>query len=293
MQPSDPPKACGAPFSRAGRNLAITAKPTAAVHEFRKRILAPDESVRLLCGILERELQQPYRHPNFPPLNPVRNSAGDTKTIQTPSHRSRLAMGGRTHGQNQNRRFTMDQLPQCCCQRLYGALPAFLLLAIGSLGCSTGSHTPPAEPAPLVRAAKPVSPPLSLNEVMVGFIDHSAHGIWEVGAREPKTKAEWLAVEHQAIQLAAAGPLLTLGGKGKLDADWVKEPDWSGFSQKMTDAAMEAVNGARARNLQAVLTAGDKLVEACEGCHNQFKPDVPTGGITQQMDEMSEGNSVR
>lgn len=183
----------------------------------------------------------------------------------------------------------MIQLPSPCRQSPRGRLTVFLLIAIGSVGCNTVSNTPPVESAPPARTSKPVAPPLSLNEVMVGFIDHSAHGIWEVGAKEPKTKADWLSVEHQAIQLAAAGPMLTLGGTGKLDADWVKQPEWSDFSQKMTNVAMDAVRGARGHNLQVVLDAGDKLVEICEGCHKQFKPDVPTGGITQQMDEMTEG----
>jgi hypothetical protein len=34
-----------------------------------------------------------------------------------------------------------------------------------------------------------------------------------------------------------------------------------------------------AKNQMALRSAGDALVEVCEGCHKQFKPDVPTEGI--------------
>ncbi len=60
--------------------------------------------------------------------------------------------------------------------------------------------------------------PVSVNALMVTMIDHSAHYIWDYAALEDMMlEDEWLAVEYYSIQLAAAGPLMTMGGTGELD----------------------------------------------------------------------------
>ena len=43
-----------------------------------------------------------------------------------------------------------------------------------------------------------------------------------------------------------------------------------------------ALAAARSRNLPALIEANGKLVETCEGCHKQFKPELPTEGIGHQ-----------
>ena len=133
------------------------------------------------------------------------------------------------------------------------------------------------QPASLQQPAVP--PRVSLNEVMVGLVDHSAHALWDVGTAVPQNDTEWQELEHHAIQLAAAAAVIPLGGTGELDAEWVQQPDWQQHSQQLMDVALAALNEVRNRNVEGILMAGDQLVTTCESCHDEFKPDAPTEGI--------------
>lgn len=121
---------------------------------------------------------------------------------------------------------------------------------------------------------------ISINEVMVAQIDHASHFIWE--AANPKNTAldvQWQEVEHRAIALIASGSAMTMGGTGVNDAMWVTQSGWRDFVRQMNAASVQALNAARDRNLIALGSAGDNLVESCEGCHQQYKPSIPTEGL--------------
>lgn len=127
----------------------------------------------------------------------------------------------------------------------------------------------------------PVPPPVSVNALMVGLIDHAGHELWETerDGHAPKTDDQWGVLEHHAIQLAAAGQLIAQGGTGPADMGWARLPDWTRFSREMTAIAIEARKAVRAKDLEALKVVNGNLAEVCERCHQQFKPDLPTEGI--------------
>ena len=116
---------------------------------------------------------------------------------------------------------------------------------------------------------------------MVGVVDHAAHELWNVEkeGQAPKTDQDWEEVEHHAMQLAAAGTLITLGGTGQADAGWAQKPDWNMHARKLTDTAMRALNAAHNKDLEALKKVNGDLVDVCEGCHKEFKPELPSEGI--------------
>ena len=149
--------------------------------------------------------------------------------------------------------------------------------------CNAAVETPPptaqaSAPAP---AAPAVTPVVSINALMVTWIDNSGHVLWNVErpGRAPKKDADWLEIQEHATQLAAAGTLIQLGGTGQADAGWVKSPIWKTHAEGMTDAAVQAIDAAKMKNLESLVKANGKLVEACEGCHKEFKPELPSEGI--------------
>lgn len=151
------------------------------------------------------------------------------------------------------------------------------ILSVALIGCQ-------AETGPTGEAAAdfpPVAPRTSLNAVMVGLVDHAAHRIWDLGrdGMGPQTSADWQEVEHHAIQLIAGGTYITFGGTGVLDADWVQQPSWQSYSADVANAGVLALDAANRRDLADVLLAGDSLIMACEGCHQEYKPALPTEGI--------------
>jgi Cytochrome C' len=148
--------------------------------------------------------------------------------------------------------------------------------------CNATPEKPGAAPASAPAPSTPtVMPVVSINALMVTWIDNSGHVLWNVEreGRAPKNDADWLEIQEHATQLAAAGTLIQLGGTGQADAGWVKSPIWKTHAQGMTDAAVQAIDAAKSKNLEALVKANGKLVEACEGCHKEFKPDLPSEGI--------------
>jgi hypothetical protein len=119
----------------------------------------------------------------------------------------------------------------------------------------------------------------SINALMVALVDHAAHEIWTAGAAESLTERDWQTVEQHAIQLVSSGTLISLGGTGVADAGWVQAPAWQEWTQRFTDGALAALAAAKSTDQEAVDAAGGEILEACEGCHVEFKPEVPTEGI--------------
>jgi cytochrome c556 len=61
--------------------------------------------------------------------------------------------------------------------------------------------------------------------------------------------------------------------------EWVQSPAWQEWSRRMIADSQDALRAIEAKDQQALLAAGERLVMTCEGCHDAFKPDLPTEGI--------------
>jgi hypothetical protein len=120
---------------------------------------------------------------------------------------------------------------------------------------------------------------ISVNALMVASIDHSAHEIWEAASATALTRQNWQQAEQHAIQLIAAGTLVSLGGTGIADKGWASSPAWQEWTRNLTDAALAAREAAQDFDQPALNAAGIALLEACQGCHLAFKPEIPTEGL--------------
>jgi hypothetical protein len=154
--------------------------------------------------------------------------------------------------------------------------------AIWLIGCSSNVEPPrqAQQPSPQASAAT-VPTAVSVNALMVGMVDHAGHVIWDAAAegKAPKTDKDWEEIEHHAIQLAASGTLIALGGTGPADPGWAQLPDWKKYSKELSDEGLAVLAAARSKNRDGISKAGDQIVATCEGCHKQFKPDLPTEGL--------------
>lgn len=140
------------------------------------------------------------------------------------------------------------------------------------------AETPKAEAAATAGPAAPTLP-ISLNAVMVAMVNEASDPIWLDAYDPPKNDREWQALVYHGYQMAVDGKVIQLAGNGPNDAAWVKDPQWIRFADEMSAAGMDAVAAAKARDVVAVGKAGDRLVEACEGCHKIFKPELPSMGL--------------
>lgn len=142
-------------------------------------------------------------------------------------------------------------------------------------GCQGQNSTAISAP----RTNVPFTPDISINEVMIAQIDHAAHFIWDAANPDlAPSDIEWNEVEHHAIQLISSRSALTMGGTGVNDAMWIAQQSWRRYVEEMNEASLLALNAARTENRAMLSRAGDGLVETCEGCHQQYKPEIPTEG---------------
>ena len=165
---------------------------------------------------------------------------------------------------------------------LHDALRGILGVCLAA-GCSAPAE-PPQASAQVGSAAvnaPAVLSPVSINAVMVRIVDHAGHQLWDAEKPEmaPKTDADWENLVEHATQIAAAGVLIRLAGTGPSDRTFVQHPDWQKFSMAISTAGLAALQAAETKNQQALVVANGQLVEACESCHKQFKPSLPSEGI--------------
>ncbi len=159
-------------------------------------------------------------------------------------------------------------------------------LAAGALllgGCSAPVTQQPTQP--VVKASPPPSgPPVSINAEMVALVDHAGHALWdvEIKGKAPKTDNDWENIAEHATQLAAAGSLITLPGSGPNDITLTQQPNWQKWSRAVSDAGMAALKASQTKSMEALLAANSDLVAACEGCHKEYKPSLPSEGITHK-----------
>jgi hypothetical protein len=162
---------------------------------------------------------------------------------------------------------------------------------IGTLGaCVAAGCGAPAEPPPsstqvassTASSAPAVLSPVSINAEMVRIVDHAGHQLWNAEKPDmaPKTDADWENIIEHATQIAAAGALIRLEGTGPNDRTFVQQPDWQKFAAAVSTAGLAALKAGETKNKEALVAANGQLVEACEGCHKQFKPSLPSEGIT-------------
>jgi hypothetical protein len=73
--------------------------------------------------------------------------------------------------------------------------------------------------------------------------------------------------------------LVSVPGAGARDAAWVSSPGWQKWARALSDGGLAAMKASQAKNLEQLIAANGQLVDACEGCHKEFKPELPSEGI--------------
>lgn len=159
------------------------------------------------------------------------------------------------------------------CQIVIGLSVVVVLAAsMAGWGARAAQTAPPQHP--YLRQS------MSINRLMVALVDHAAHQIWDGGNSKTRlTDEQWETIEAHTYQLQAAATLVSLGGTGKSDPGWAASPAFQDWARKLNDAAVVARRAVGKKDQMALFAAGNTLVDTCEGCHKQFKPDVPTEGI--------------
>lgn len=151
--------------------------------------------------------------------------------------------------------------------------------ALGLLLVACNQFTADSEPGVIRQVNIPFTPDVSINEVMVAQIDHAARFIWAAANPDlPAADIDWQEVEHHAIQIVSSRATLSMGGSGVNDAMWIVQQSWRDYVNQLNNGGLLALRSARDNDLQGLMQASEMLVQTCEGCHQQYKPSIPTEG---------------
>lgn len=138
--------------------------------------------------------------------------------------------------------------------------------------------------------------PVSINATMVGLVDNSADYLWAVGNGDmPRDDADWDLVRSAAYDMILGGQIIKVPGTGEMDAMWTSDAGWHEMSDNLTRIGQDALPLAESHSTDqdAWLAIGSRLVDNCEGCHQAFKPEIPSGGILHRSTEReSRGVSI-
>ena len=176
-------------------------------------------------------------------------------------------------------------------RRTFCQLAACLVVSIVSAGCAS-DQSPEYQPTSTVR------------DVMNSIVDPSSDVLWdsvEIVAtvegtvhKMPRTDEEWAVLRRSAVTLVEAGNLLLIPGRhvarpgeaaGDPRADLNPEEienkrrqapgAWAQHARRLQDAAAESLKAVDAKNVTALLNAGETLDAACESCHREYWYRVP------------------
>ncbi|MGE3959246.1 MAG: hypothetical protein AB7H96_21205 [Vicinamibacterales bacterium] len=177
--------------------------------------------------------------------------------------------------------------------------PAALLACLALSACAAPEPTP-------------FRPSSTTREIMNGVIDPSADALWdavEVVAtlegtehKQPRTDDDWKVLRGHAVTLVEASNLLLIPGRHVAQAGQKAEdprvdlnPEeievlilkdagaWATRAHRLHDAAVEALKAIDAKDVNALLNAGETLDGACESCHRNYwyrtpPPELPPAG---------------
>ncbi|WP_338245370.1 hypothetical protein [Aurantiacibacter hainanensis] len=161
---------------------------------------------------------------------------------------------------------------------------AVLGLALAS--CNNPQSAPDDPPA--ANAAALTELPVRANATMVGLIDNSADYIWTVGNGDlPQDELDWDLVRSATYDMILGGQVMKVPGTGEFDHQWTANEEWQQWSDQLTQIGQDALPLAEAQStdVAAWRAIGDRLIENCEGCHNAFKPELPSEGILHRSTE--------
>jgi cytochrome c556 len=111
---------------------------------------------------------------------------------------------------------------------------------------------------------------VTVKEVMEKTITPATNALWNVA--DSPTDEQWAALEEAAVTLLVAANAVGEGGAGPMDSLWARDPAWQAYNRVLIAAGTAALAAVRARDVPALVSAGDVLYPPCEGCHKQFNP---------------------
>ncbi len=145
---------------------------------------------------------------------------------------------------------------------------AILSVAIVGTLAAVGWGVNPFPASPASAAAAPQN----MKAYMVDAVGPATQPIWEGSYADKLTDQDWAKMQKAAADLVGTIPTITAGGRVAAEQTRAKTPMWQDWTKKLSEQANLAKRAADRKDQMAMATAGDAMLEVCEGCHMAFDP---------------------
>ena len=125
-----------------------------------------------------------------------------------------------------------------------------------------------APPAPAPSAETPTGPKSigTMKELMLNMIFPTSNEIFYVGRNEEKTYKDWSDLQNNALMLGEAANILMADNRARDKDRWMKD------AKLLWDVGDKAFKLAKAKDLEGLKALNDDLYEACQSCHEHYRP---------------------
>ncbi len=101
---------------------------------------------------------------------------------------------------------------------------------------------------------------------MLDLIYPTSDEIFYVSREQKKSEKEWLDLRNNALVLAESANLLMADNRARDKDRWMKD------ARLLWDVGNKAFIAAKARDLPALEALNAELYEACQSCHEHYRP---------------------
>ena len=130
-----------------------------------------------------------------------------------------------------------------------------------------GAALAQAPPAPVPAAEIPsIKSVGTMKELMVDLIFPTSNEIFYVGRNEKKSEKDWMDLQQNALMLAETANILMAENRARDKDRWMKD------AKLLWDVGTKAYRASKAKDLEALKALNDDLYEACQSCHEHYRP---------------------
>jgi hypothetical protein len=148
--------------------------------------------------------------------------------------------------------------------RLPSRLIAGVACVVTSVGCASQAHKAPSLVIPAADV-KQIMNGLTVpaSELVFKAVSTvmSSRGVQQIA---PRTDADWQRVEDGAAMLVESGNLLVIGKRVDDQGDWIE------LTQAFVAASRQALEAARMKKQNALVSSFDAIYQSCERCHLKY-----------------------
>ena len=106
----------------------------------------------------------------------------------------------------------------------------------------------------------------TMKELMLDLIFPVSNEIFYVSRNEKKSEKDWFDLRQNALTLAETANVLMAENRAKDKDRWMRD------ANLLREVGRKAYAAAKAKDLPALEALNDELYEACQSCHEHYRP---------------------